>query len=85
MTKEEGGSLVLARVLSLVRAILHPSSTNKDMKILRVVGWALAIIMLKFLVPRIFSGFENTLLAFFETIQTILASSKSSMTAGIVR
>ncbi|MFA5888773.1 MAG: hypothetical protein WC857_00870 [Candidatus Paceibacterota bacterium] len=52
------------------------------MKILRVVGFGLAIVMLKFLMPEIFTGIENTLLVFFQTIQTILAGSKSSMTAG---
>ena len=54
------------------------------MKILRVMGLVLLIITLKFLVPKIFMGLENTLLVFFETIQTILAHGKSSMTAGLV-
>ena len=40
--------------------------------------------MLQFLIPEIFSGFENTLLVFFETIQTVLASSQSAMTAGFI-
>lgn len=53
------------------------------MKILRVVALGLLIIMLKFLTPKIFSGIENTLLVFFETIQTVLGQSKNSMTAGI--
>jgi len=52
------------------------------MKILRVVGFGLLIVMLKFLVPTVFAGLESTLLVFFETIRTILASSKGSMTAG---
>ncbi len=52
------------------------------MGIFKVLGLALLIIMLKFLVPKIFAGFENTLLVFFDTVQTILSTSKSSMTAG---
>jgi hypothetical protein len=52
------------------------------MKILRVVGLGLTIVMLKFLVPKVFMGLENTLLVFFETIQTVLASSRQSLTAG---
>ena len=51
------------------------------MKILRVLGLGLLIIMLKFLVPEIFSGFQNMLLAFFGTLQTILGKADTSMTA----
>jgi len=47
------------------------------MKILRVVGLGLAIIMLKFLVPRIFSGFEGTLLSLFDSLQAILGTAKN--------
>ena len=54
------------------------------MKILRVIGLGLAIVMLKFLVPRIFAGLENTLLTFFETLQTILAFRASVLPAGVV-
>jgi hypothetical protein len=54
------------------------------MKILRVLGFGLLIIMLKFLVPEIFSGLQNTLLVFFDTIQTVLGSARSSMTAGFI-
>jgi hypothetical protein len=43
------------------------------MKILRVVGLGLAIIMLKFLVPRVFAGIENTLLVFFDALQGIVS------------
>jgi hypothetical protein len=41
------------------------------MKIRSVVGLGLGIIMVKFLVPKIFSGFENTLSAFFDLAQSI--------------
>lgn len=49
------------------------------MKILRAVGLGLTIIMLQFLVPRIFAGFENTLLMFFGTLQTSLGLANQGM------
>lgn len=54
------------------------------MKILQVFALGLLIVMLKFLVPEIFSGFQNTLLVFFGTIQSVLASGQSAMTAGFI-
>ena len=54
------------------------------MKILNVLGLALLIVTLKFLTPKIFSGFENTLLVFFDTAQGILNGSKYPFTAGFV-
>jgi hypothetical protein len=53
------------------------------MKILRVVGLGLAIIMLKFLVPRVFAGIENTLLAFFDSLQAILAMNRGFLPASV--
>ncbi|OHB10228.1 MAG: hypothetical protein A3G05_01945 [Candidatus Zambryskibacteria bacterium RIFCSPLOWO2_12_FULL_45_14] len=53
------------------------------MKILRVAGLGLALIMLKFLVPRIFSGAENTLLAFFDAIQQILGTRSGFLPANV--
>ena len=53
-----------------------------DMKT-KVVGLVMIIVIFKFLLPNVYSGLENTLLVFFDTIQTILAHSKSSMTAGL--
>jgi hypothetical protein len=52
------------------------------MKILTVLGLAFLIITLKFLTPKIYSGFESTLLVFFQTAQGILDGSKFPMTAG---
>jgi hypothetical protein len=52
------------------------------MKILRVFGLGLAIIMFKFLIPRVFAGFENTLLAFFESLQSILGTTKNIASVG---
>lgn len=80
--KPRGGRLTISqRVVSSPHNT--PASLNfTSMKILRVVGFGLAIVMLKFLVPAVFAGLENTLLVFFETVRTILAGSKSSMTAG---
>lgn len=54
------------------------------MKIFQVFSLGLLIVMLKFLVPELFSGFQNTLLVFFSTIQGILTLSQSSMTAGFL-
>ncbi len=54
------------------------------MKILNILGLGLLIVMLKFLVPKMFSGFENTLLVFFETAQGILSGAKNPLTAGFI-
>jgi len=54
------------------------------MKILRVVGLGILIIMLKFLVPRIFAGFESTLLALFDSMQSILGTAKSAAQIGSI-
>lgn len=54
------------------------------MKIMRVLGLALFIITLKFLVPEIYSGIKNTLLVFFDTAQSLLAGAKYPFTAGFV-
>ena len=44
------------------------------------------IIMLKFLVPELFNGLQNTLLVFFSTVQTVLGAAvhPGSMTAGFI-
>jgi hypothetical protein len=52
------------------------------MKILRVVGLGLAIVMLKFLVPRIFLGIENVLLTFFDTLGSIFSQVNPSVDSG---
>lgn len=54
------------------------------MSLFKVFSLGLLIVMLQFLIPEIFSGFQNTLLVFFSTIQTALASSQSAMTAGFI-
>jgi hypothetical protein len=53
------------------------------MKILRVVGLGLAIIMLKFLVPTVFHGIENTFLSFLHTLDTIFSVTNGSLEAGV--
>jgi hypothetical protein len=53
------------------------------MKILRVIGFGMLIITLKFLTPKIFSGIENTLLVFFDSMQTVLERVGTAQTAGI--
>ena len=54
------------------------------MNIFRVLGFGLLIVLLKFLVPEIFAGLQRTLLVFFDALQTILGSAKTSMTAGFL-
>jgi hypothetical protein len=54
------------------------------MKILQALGWGLFILMLQFLVPKIFSGLQDTLLAFFNALQSALAVGNSSMKAGVL-
>jgi hypothetical protein len=54
------------------------------MKILRVVGLGMLIIMLQFLVPRIFAGIEQTLVMFFSTLQMALGKSQGIMQAGLL-
>lgn len=51
------------------------------MRILRVVGLGLALVTLRFLLPRVFHGLENTLVVFFETIQSGLALSGKALNA----
>jgi hypothetical protein len=51
------------------------------MKILRALGLGIAIIMFKFLVPRIFAGFENTLLTFFQTLILAMGETQKAMEA----
>jgi hypothetical protein len=40
------------------------------MRIFRVIGLGLAIVMMHTLIPKIFSGFEATLLGLFDFMQT---------------
>lgn len=53
------------------------------MKILGAVGLGLTIIVLKFLTPAIYRGLEDTLLAFFSTLQSIMALNPEFMTASV--
>jgi len=43
------------------------------MRILRVAGFGLALVMLRFLLPRVFHGLENTLVMFFSVLEDGLA------------
>jgi hypothetical protein len=52
------------------------------MKILRVIGLGLFIIMVRFLVPQIFAGFQNVLLTFFDTLEFALVTSKGAVQTG---
>ncbi len=53
------------------------------MKILRAIGLGLTIIMLKFLIPQVFAGFENTLLVFFDVLQSVLGTAKNLAQVGV--
>jgi hypothetical protein len=79
--RQEGGSLIKASAI-LVRSP-QAALNGTSMKILRVVGLGLAIVMLKFLVPRVFAGIENTLLAFFDVIQSVLATNRGFLPASV--
>lgn len=52
------------------------------MKINRVVGFALLLVVLKFLVPQIFGGIQNVLLSLFSALQFAMQTSKGVMQAG---
>jgi hypothetical protein len=76
--------VAISQLIVSVGTIESTSQLINTMGILKALGFALLIITLKFLVPKIFTGLENTLLAFFDVLQTIFATSKSSMTAGFI-
>jgi hypothetical protein len=54
------------------------------MPIFRAVGLAIAIIVIRLLTPRIFDGFEDTLIVFFQVLKDSLALSSEAIhnTAG---
>jgi hypothetical protein len=52
------------------------------MKILRVVGLGLAIIIFRTLVPDIFHALEKTLLEFFHVLETALSLGDKALSAG---
>ena len=82
VASKERGSRQLASTVPVV-AGTNSNSQNNRMKIMNVLGLGLLIVMLKFLVPKIFSGFENTLLVFFDTAQHLLGSGSTyPFTAG---
>ncbi|MFA6430568.1 MAG: hypothetical protein WC229_01610 [Candidatus Paceibacterota bacterium] len=53
------------------------------MKILGAIGLGLAIIIIRYLVPEIFSVLVQTLLQFFHILQTMLSMGESSLSAGV--
>ena len=52
------------------------------MGILRAIGLAVAIIVLKLLMPTVFEGLEATLIALFHALQEALATSGEAFTQG---
>jgi len=53
------------------------------MKIFRVIGLGLAIIIIRYLMPDLFHAIENTLLLFFNALQAILSAGKDSFTGTV--
>jgi hypothetical protein len=80
--REERGSLI--RVRSGISAASKSLLRFNNMKILRAIGLGLTIIMLKFLVPKIFTGFENMLLTFFDTLTLVLGQTQNAMNAASI-
>ena len=81
--QEGRGGLVINRTILFRRTKLKPSSNfHKYMKILRVVGLGLAIIILRLLVPDIFHALEKTLLEFFNVLGTALSMGSKTLSAG---
>jgi len=54
------------------------------MKILRAIGFGLAIIILMFLMPSVFHALEQTLLQFFSVLQMLLLKGESTLSAGVL-
>jgi hypothetical protein len=55
---------------------------NTPMKILRAIGLAVAIIVLKLLMPNVFEGLEATLITFFGTLRETLTLGSESLQSG---
>ncbi len=65
------------------RAHVKPSRKNHNfMKIFRVLGIALFIVIIRALAPSLWQALEQTLLVFFDTLQTILAMSTNFAASG---
>lgn len=64
------------------RAHVKPSRKNQTMKIFRVIGIALFIVILRALAPSLWDGIESTLLMFFKTLQTLLSMSTNFAASG---
>lgn len=54
------------------------SSKFINMRIFRVLGLGLAIIMIRFLVPEVFHALEDTFLTFFTVVETVLTKVETS-------
>lgn len=50
------------------------------MGIFRAIGLGLAIIIISYLMPELFQAIENTLLVFFDALESILSVSKDNLT-----
>jgi len=52
------------------------------MKILRALGLGLVIVIFQLFVPRLFHGFEDTLVAIFNTAQVLISVSGNTIKSG---
>lgn len=55
----------------MCRMHVRSLSRQTNMKIFRALGLGLAIVMLKFLMPPVFEGLEDALVALFQTVQHV--------------
>ncbi|MDO8558599.1 MAG: hypothetical protein Q7S09_05485 [bacterium] len=51
------------------------------MKLFSAIGLVILIILLKVLMSDVFSGFETTLLKFFQFLQVVLAQAQTSLSS----
>ncbi|MBI2023348.1 hypothetical protein HYT01_02170 [Candidatus Giovannonibacteria bacterium] len=52
------------------------------MKIFRVIGLAMAILVLQFLTPQIWAGFQSALLTFFKVFESTLQNGQAGIPLG---
>lgn len=57
------------------------SDSGMRMRIFRAVGLAIAIVVLQYLTPKIYAGFEDTLVQFFHLAQVVMAHAGTIVTS----
>ena len=75
--------MVIRPPRGLRRVHVKPSRKNShSMKIFRVLGLGLAIIILRSLMPAVWQALETTLVTFFQALQNVLAQTSDITTQG---